>query len=300
MRDKTVLQSRYVPEELPHREEQIHSIAEILAPALKGDRPSNILLLGKTGTGKTAVINYIGRQIRKAYPNGDSCVFVYINCAITDTIYGVMSKLASELISDEEFRIPATGLSLDRLKSDLMSYMDSRDRTFIVALDEIDLTSRMNGDDLLFQLMSMNDGMASSRISLIGITNNSKFADMLNPRISTRLSEVKMVFPPYTAEQIGDILSERASLAFDKGILEEGVVSYCAAIVAKNGGDARRAIELLRMSAVIAERNGDSKVTEAHVKASKNVFEADAMTEVIRTLNLHSKLVLMSIIRNAD
>ena len=65
-KNKKVLQTTYVPNVLPHRVEQIDSIASIISIALNGEKPSNIMVYGKTGTGKTAVVNYIGKELKKA------------------------------------------------------------------------------------------------------------------------------------------------------------------------------------------------------------------------------------------
>ena len=109
-----------------------------------------------------------------------------------------------------------------------------------------------------------------------------------------------MIFPPYTVNQLKDILYERAKEAFDDGILDDDVIPYCAALSAQEMGDARRALDLLRMSADIAERNGDRKITAAHVKSAKNKIELDAVSEVIKTLTVQSKTVLLSVIKNTE
>ena len=51
--DRNVLSPHYVPETLPFREKEIQKIMEGVSPALKGERPRNMFLYGKTGTGKT-------------------------------------------------------------------------------------------------------------------------------------------------------------------------------------------------------------------------------------------------------
>jgi cell division control protein 6 len=126
------------------------------------------------------------------------------------------------------------------------------------------------------------------------------FTEFLDPRVKSRLGEEKMVFPPYNAEQLRDILNQRSELAFFAGVIDPGVAPLCSALAAQEHGDARRALDLLRVAAEIAERNGDDKVTEAHVYKAKNKIELDCVTEAIRTLPTQSKLVLMSILLNEE
>jgi len=57
--ERDILRPAYLPERLPHREAQIDQLVQILVPALRGARPSNILIHGQTGTGKTAVVKFI-------------------------------------------------------------------------------------------------------------------------------------------------------------------------------------------------------------------------------------------------
>ena len=142
--------------------------------------------------------------------------------------------------------------------------------------------------------------MENSRVSIIGITNNSRFTEMLSTKIKSRLGEEKIIFPPYTVEQLGDILVERAKDAFEEGILDSDVIPYCAALSAQEMGDARKALDLLRISADLAERNGDTVVTAAHVRLARSKIELDAVSEVIKTLTVQSKIVLMSIIKNTE
>jgi len=300
VKNKKILQSSYIPEKLPHRNDKINEIVEIIAPSLNKDKPSNILIIGKTGTGKTAVMNYIGKELKKADPEEKNCSFIYINCEIVDTPYGILYNIANQIISDPSRRIPFTGWSLEKILSELTAYIEEADKIFIVVLDEIDRSFQKNGDDIFYYLTSINDQLKSSRVSIIGITNNTKFTELLSTRIKSRLGEEKIIFPPYNVNQLQDILYDRAKEAFDDGILAEGVIPYCAALSAQEMGDARRALDLLRMSADIAERNGDTSITEAHVKSAKSKIELDAVSEVIKTLTVQSKLVLMSVIKNTE
>lgn len=300
VKNKKILQSSYIPENLLHRNEQIQQIAEIIAPSLERDKPSNIIIYGKTGTGKTAVMTHIGKELKKADPEQENCQFIYVNCEVVDTPYGILYNIANQIIEDPSKKIPFTGWSLDKIYSELTTYADNQDKVYIVVLDEIDRSFQKNGDDIFYFLTTINEVLQKSRISIIGITNYAKFAEFLSPKIKSRLGEIKIIFPPYNAEQLKDILYDRVKVAFNEGVVEEDVIPFCAALSAKEMGDARRALDLLRMSAEIAERNGNSTVTIAHVRAAKDNIELDAVLEVVKSLTLQSKLVLMSVVKNTD
>jgi cell division control protein 6 len=178
--------------------------------------------------------------------------------------------------------------------------MDSEARIAVIILDEIDKLVYKSGDDVLYHLSKINDDLTKAKVSIIGISNDLKFTDFLDPRVKSRLGEEKLVFPPYNAEQLRDILMQRAELAFRDNVVEHGVISLCAALAAQEHGDARRALELLRVAGELAERNNEKKVTEAYVYKAKNKIELDCIAEVVRTLPTQSKLLLFGMILNEE
>lgn len=300
IKNRNVLQSSFIPDQLPHRSDQIGKIVEILAPSLNKDKPSNILIYGKTGTGKTAVLNYIGKELKKADPDELNCSFVYINCEVVDTPSGILYNISNQIITEYNRNIPFTGWALDKIYYELSNYIDEKNKIFIIVLDEIDRSFKKNGDDIFYFLTTMNEKLKTSRVSIIGITNNSKFTEFLSTKIKSRLGEEKIVFNPYTSFELQDILYDRAKDVFDPNVLDPAVIPYCAALAAQDSGDARKALDFLRIAADIAERNGDSVITEAHVNFAREKIEFDAVIEVMNTITNQSKAVLMSIIRNFE
>ncbi len=268
--------------------------------ALKGDRPSNVLIFGKTGTGKTASVKYLGKEIKKADSEFNRVNYLYMNCEVVDTQYGVLQNIGNMFIENFDDRIPFTGWSTERVYNILREKIDETNRVVIIVLDEIDKLVYKSGDDVLYHLSRINDDLQNAKVSLIGISNDLKFTEFLDPRVKSRLGEEKMVFPPYNAEQLRDILNQRATLAFYPNVMDPAVPPLCSALAAQEHGDARRALDLLRVAAEIAERNGDDKITDAHIYKAKNKLELDCVTEAIRTLPTQSKLVLMSIILNEE
>lgn len=297
--DREVLRATYIPERLPHREAHIGQLAQILAPALKGAQPSNVLIYGMTGTGKTAVVKKIEVEFKRA--DGAGVVhFLYLNCEIVDTPYGILQGIGNRFIENFNQRIPFTGLSTDRVYGLLVEKLDEEKRIVIIALDEIDKIVAKNGDDVLYQLLKINEDLSRARVSLIGISNDLKFTEYLDPRVRSRLCDEKMVFPPYNAEELFDILAARAQIAFHDGTAIDPVLSLIAALAAQEHGDARRAMDLLRVSAELVERRGDERITEEHVQRAKNKIELDTVLEAVKSIPTQSKLILLGVLLNEE
>lgn len=296
-RNKEVLRPSYTPEELPHRTAQINQLATILVAALRGETPSNVFIYGKTGTGKTAVTRFVGKELQRTGQEKDKNVFfIYINCELVDTQYRVLTHIANHFIEDWNDRIPFTGWPTDEVYDKLKKKIDEKEGACIIVLDEIDKLVFKAGDDVLYNLSRINDNLTRAKVSVIGISNDLKFTEFLDPRVKSSLGEEEVIFPPYDAVQLQDILKQRAHVAFKEDSLEQSVIPLCAALAAQEHGDARRALDLLRVAAELAEREGQKVIAEKHVRKAQNKIELDRVTEVVRTLPTQSKLVLLSTI----
>jgi len=290
--DRDVLRHDYVPEKLPHREEQIRCFGEIVAPVLRSSRCSNVFIYGKTGTGKTAVAKFVLNKLAQRVRSfGGAVKICYVNCRLTGTEYRILSHLCEALGS----KIPFTGLAVGEVFDRFKRRLNLNKLLFIAVLDEIDALIKTRGDILLYELTRINEDLHSSRTSIVGISNDLKFKEFLDPRVLSSLSEEEIVFRPYDAAELRDILSDRARLAFQEGALLEGTIDLCAALAAAEHGDARRALDLLRVAGEVAERKGSSVVVEDHIRQAERRIEHDRTTEALKNLPLHSKLVLCSV-----
>src|SRR3989344_5758518 len=273
--DKSVLSSSYLPDEVLYREEQLKEVAQILAPALRQEKPSNLFIYGKTGTGKTLSLRHTLRIMGEVAKNNKVPFrYIYLNCKlkrVADTEY----RLLAQLIKCYDEEVPATGLPTDEIYTVFYRVLDKEKHIILLVLDEIDHLTKKIGDEILYNLTRINTELKQSQISLIGISNSLFFSEHLDPRVKSSLSEEEIIFPPYNALQIQEILRQRAQEAFFPEVIKSGVLEKCAAYAARDHGDVRRAIDLLRVSGELAERSNSLHLEISHLDEAERKIETD-------------------------
>ena len=299
-KDRNALTAHFTPDTIPHREEQIKILANILAPSLKGSRPSNVFIYGPTGSGKTLTTKHVTKELERiSMTTLNQVKVLYVNCKmkkVSDTEYRLIAELC-RLLGQE---VPVTGLPTDEIYNIFFNLIDMKNWVVIIVLDEIDALVRKISDEFLYNLTRINQDLKRAKVAVIGITNDLHLIDALDPRVKSSLSEEELLFPPYNAIELQDILTQRAKLGFNEGVLAPEVIPKCAALAAQEHGDARKALDLLRIAGEIAERNGDTTVTEKHVDLARQKIEYDRVIETVKTLPKQSKAVLWSIIKTLE
>ncbi len=294
--NKSALQAQYVPEKIVHRDTQISQVGNVLAPALKGERPNNLFIYGKTGTGKSLVVRHTAeKMIEFAKQRSLPIKIVYLNCKlkkVADTEYRLVAQLCKEFGKE----VPPTGLPTDEVYRIFYSALDKQKQVVILLLDEIDELVKKAGDELLYNLTRINSELTNAQICIVGISNDLAFTDALDPRVKSSLSEEELVFPPYDALQLQDILRDRAAKAFREGVLESGVIEKCSARAASEDGDARRAIALLHVAGELAERSDASNIALKHLDLADETIEKDRVMELVRTQPKQHQATLYAIL----
>jgi cell division control protein 6 len=287
-----VLRPSHIPDRLPHRDYEIQFLGKALGNALRNNRPSNIFLYGKTGTGKTIVSKFVTKYLKeRAAKIGKDIVVSILNCVEVDTDYRVLARLC-EMVGET---VPFTGLPTDEVFKRFKARLDAKNQLLIVVFDELDKLHNKSGDNVLYQLTRINSDLKKAQVSLVCITNDLSFKETLDPRVRSSLSEEELVFKPYNAQQLEDILTDRAKEGFNDEVLDSGVLSLCAALAAQEHGDARRALDLLRVAAEISERGSETKVNVMHVRKATKQIEKNTVEEVLVSLPVQTKVVLWAV-----
>lgn len=285
-KEKEVLSPHYLPENLLYRENEIKRIMVAVAPALKGSKPKNLFIYGKSGTGKTACAKHVIKKLEEEKNQGVKAI--YMNCRNYNTRYQILQKTISEFDSD----ISKTGYAFALLYEKMLEKLE-KGIQLILVLDEIDTVKDLNS--LIYTLTRANDDLKKGSVSLIGISNKVNFTNKLDSRSKSSLCEEELVFKPYDAQQLKGILEQRIEKGFEKGVVEESALNLAAAIAARENGDARYALALLLRAGEFAETHERKSVTDKDVEHARRFAEEDKVMEIITSLPEHQRMVLYAI-----
>ncbi|MBI3190630.1 orc1/cdc6 family replication initiation protein [archaeon] len=299
-KNKNCLTASFVPGKIRHREQEIQQLSAVLAPVLKGYYPNNVFIYGTCGTGKTISARFVASQLMSiSSENKQKIKIIYVNCKmkkIADTEYRIVAQLLKELGE----HVPDTGLPTNVLYRKFFERVEKIGCTVIIMLDEIDTLIKKVGDEFLYNFTRINQEMKNSHITIVGITNDLTLRNNFDLRVKSSLSEEEILFKPYNATQLKDILMERVSQGFMPNTVDDTALNKCAALAAQEHGDARRALDLLRVAGEMAERMAVMVVTENHVDMAEQKIDIDRVTETIKAQPMQSQAVLYSIIKVAE
>ncbi|WP_227380952.1 orc1/cdc6 family replication initiation protein [Haladaptatus halobius] len=298
--NKDALNESYQPERIQERDEEIDAYMNALQPVVDGWEPNNIFVYGNTGVGKTAVTDFLLDRLREDVDQYDDIDLhvLSLNCKTLNSSYQVAIELVNEL-RPEGAEISSTGYPQQTIFKKLYTELDKLGGTVLIVLDEID--SIGTRDELLYELprARSNDKLTETKVGLIGVSNDFKFRDRLDPRVQDTLCERELHFPPYDAPELQNILESRVDVALAEGSLEDSVPRLCAALAAKDSGSARQALDLLRLAGEHAENRDDDIITESHVEAAKEMLEQERVEEGMRELTVNGHFALLAVVSMA-
>lgn len=290
-KNKDLVSPHFVPDTLPFRDSQIQDIIANLAPTLQGNKPSNLFIYGKSGTGKTATINKVLEkmlEIQKESNLQQTILPIYMNCRTYNSKYKVLLKISDNLFPKSYF-----GYSASFIYDSIVKELATKHSFILLVLDEIDLIKDSN--DALYSLVRMNDELKQGAITILGISNNILFKDQLDSRTKSGLCKKELVFPPYNANELKEILTQRVSIGFQEDCVSEGALAIASAFAAQESGDARTALLLLESAGEIADKKQTYKITEEEIKEARKQVEEDLVIDMISSLPDQMKIVLFAI-----
>jgi len=262
-----------------HRKKELEMIAKTLSPLLQRESPSNCIIYGPPGSGKTVSVMIVKKDIEEIEEKNNYKI-IYVKCGEYRTKYQILAKIGDTL------SFGYSGTNTSKYYELLKKFL--KDNLIVLILDEMDKIQ--DGNDTVFNFTRLEN------LSLIGIANNLNFTKDYETNTLSSLSERTIMFNRYNAMQLRDILKKRAKEGFHSNVISEGVINKCAALAAQEHGDARKALDLLRASGEIADDEKSKKILETHVDKAEKKLDLDLIVEAVKNIPLHSKILLSSII----
>jgi len=300
-KNREALHFAFIPDIILHREEEQKKVTQSLLPLLKKARPSNLLVYGKPGTGKTLVVKKVLGKIQERVKKESFPIeLLYANAKEETTLYGLLVKFGRQLGLTSQKELPTTGLSISEVFNRIIFTIEKNGFNTVFVVDEIDYLAELvskSGKDVFYSLTRANERLKKGSLTLIGISNDLTFKERLDPRVLSSLSEEEIVFTNYTVDQIKEILTERIKMAFIPNSIEQAAINLCSAMSGQEHGDARRAIDLLRVAGEIAEREQSDSIKEEHIRKASLKMEEDKETTALNSYPLHEKLLILAVMK---
>jgi len=273
------------------RDGQIEMVAEDIGPAVSGAPPNSVMIYGKTGSGKSLVAKHVmKRSEQEADRRGNNLAVAYTNCSQAKGNSDALKQIGDQInVPGSDTSFPDRGISENEYFNRVWDVLDEHYDAAIFTLDEID---RLKDDDLLMILSRAGEsGSVDTPIGVIAISNKINYRNEMSERTKSSFGHNEFIFDPYDATQLREILSNRED-AFKDGKLEDAVIPRAAALGAKEHGDARKAMRLLRYAGDYAKKSQADMVREEHLLEVRASAEAERLRDLVSGLPSHTKLVL--------
>jgi cell division control protein 6 len=303
IRDRSLLDPNYVVDEdrIVGRDEQLKKVTKMLRVALGNNRPPNLFLYGPSGTGKSLITKAVCKNISQLCNSRDiDFGTIEVNCQDLDTLGVAVYELAKQAATeaDVDVDVPKHGVATKEKWDELYRIVNENFDSAVFVLDELDmLIGRRDKQDpafsrLLYQLSRAGaDDDLTAHISVVAISNDTKMMESVGSRALSSFTPEDVHFDDYDANQLQAILRRRQD-AFIDGVVGEEVIPLAAAFAAQTHGDARKAIDLMRVAGELAEREGDECIREVHVRKAQDKVEKNRVLEVVRGITTQKKLCL--------
>lgn len=253
LRSETQLSPDYVPEDPVGRDAEIQRIVDAIKPLTRRRQPENLLVYGPAGVGKTTCVQHVFGRLEEE----TRAKAVYINC----WQYNTRPSLLTELLIQLGYPAPRKGKPVDELLSKLREWLD-KNRGFAVALDEFDQLDERT--EVIYDLQMLNQE-AENPVGTVMVSNQHPRHEELDPRSRSRLNCQTLEFQSYSTPQLVSILETRVEQAFRPGTVSDEVLTAIAERVSEEGGDCRKALQMLLKAGRKAERDGASVVEQEDV-----------------------------------
>lgn len=285
---KALLDSLSFPGKIIGRKKQAEELIRFLLGYKQGYVVPFVSIYGRSGSGKSVVTRFV-------CDNLEDISYIFVNLRQAKTVFGAANLILAELGKSNLKSAQGINLAVEKIESSIDSIFDEKKKKlFVLVLDEFDILfydKRGKPSDFLYKLVVLEENLRKKErlVCIIGISNNVLSEYELDDRVRSRIGNSEIFFEPYSRQDVFDILSDRAKNAFSK-IIGDDILQYCAELGSEEHGDARRSLDLLRVSAELASVKGEN-ITKIHVDRASAELQKDRVGNILSTASYHLKLV---------
>ncbi|MGA8738804.1 MAG: AAA family ATPase [Nitrososphaeraceae archaeon] len=302
--DRSKLSSRYIPDELHHREKEMSLLLTIFKDSyIKPDEFlfSTPQIVGRSGIGKTSTILKFSKMLENEFiKSGLTLKVAYVNLKLHGGNKYAVYRFLLEKIAPE---LPSQGLSAEEMLRYLLSYLTENKLYTLIILDEIEFLLRSNKDSgIIYDFTRLNEFDLSKHCNVIGvvfIARSTDFHDKIDSSELSTLGRLPIEFKPYSIDEISDILLTRTSESFNPNVVGTDIIDEVSFITTSSqvGGDVRYALDLLLYAGNLAEANGSDRITLDQIRKAHGYNKPSLTIEDLKELPKSHLLTLMAILK---
>src|SRR3989338_1868955 len=269
-RDESVFEPNYLPEDFLFRDSEVKELTACMKPALKGMKPANAFIFGKPATGKTTATKLIFNKLQE---ETGKAVTVHVNCHIYNSEYRILGELHKKLFG---FVPPETGLPVAALYDKVFTKLDREKKALVMALDDMNFYDAKQANAILYDMIRAYEVYPKIKTAIWCISTANMMHKLDDKARSCFVSNV-LEFAPYGKDEMKEILKARAGAGLATNAITDAVLLK----IAGSSADLRHAIETLKKSAMLAEDEMATKITEKHAERALKSFEAPVSSMLI-------------------
>jgi len=298
-KNESKLDNNYVPERLPYRNKELSLLSQLFLVLITNPNSISrkILIIGKTGIGKTATIKLFGEMlVNAAQKRSGDIKYVHINCRKERTSYKVLIKIARALNKN----FPKRGYSPQDLLEIIVDIIKDQNLHLLIVLDELSYLIGKEGD-LIYSLTRINDDSFNTRqhMSIIGIARDVSCLSGLDTSTMSTLQRNIIYFNNYNKEQLFDILKYRTEISLKENIISDNLIQIITDLVYQSG-DIRYGLNLLWKSTKIAENQNLKYVTIESIRLANQDIVPFSTIDILRYMSTQKIIFLLAIINSLN
>ncbi len=303
--NKAFLDNLTLPSQIIGREKRAKDLVRFLLGYKQGLVVPFVSVYGRSGSGKSTIVKFVCENL-----DDEDISYAFVNLRKARTVFGCANLILTELGQPSLKSAQGINTAIEQISSAIERRLSNSNKKnnnsnnaaklFVLGLDEFDVLlydKRGKPSDFIYKLLVMEEKLSEKGylMCIVAISNNVMSDYEIDDRVRSRIGTSEVFFEPYNRQAVLAILKDRAAKAFSQPVDYE-ILQYCADQSSQEHGDARRAIDLLRVAAEIAGKR-EEKISKIHVDAALARLQRDRISTTLSSASFHLKLAAAALAR---